>query len=70
MTTATELLTATDAAILRTLTSQEYHGPGGRRQRMAELNDLRIMRKSLQDEIAEDNPSGSMLSLLSIEGPR
>ena len=70
MTTAAELLTATDAAILRALTSQEYQGPGGRRQRMADLKELRQTRKDLMEEIANGGTGGgSMASLLSLERP-
>ena len=69
MTTASDLLTAVNAAILKTLTSQEYQAPGGRRQRMAELRDLRETRKALIDEIAAaGDGGGSMASLLSIGG--
>ena len=63
MTTAADLLTATNAAILKALTSQEYHGPAGRRQRMADLKELRQTRKELMDEVAIGS-SGSMCSLL------
>lgn len=66
MTTASELLAATNAAILKALTSQEYQGPGGRRQRMADLKELRQTRKELMDEVSIGD-SGSMCSLLGIE---
>lgn len=68
MTTASELLEATNAAILKALTSQEYQGPGGRRQRMADLKELRQTRKDLIDEVAIGS-SGSMCSLLSLGEP-
>jgi hypothetical protein len=65
MTTASDLLDATNAAILKALTSQEYQGPGGRRQRMADLAQLRQTRKELMDEVAMGS-TGSMCSLLSM----
>jgi hypothetical protein len=65
--TAPTLLTETEAAISATLTSQEYHGPGGRRKRMADLKELRAFRQELKDEIAVGTEGGSMASLLSIE---
>jgi hypothetical protein len=68
MTTASDLLAATNAAILKALTSQEYQGPGGRRQRMADLKELRQTRKELMDEVSIGS-DGSMCSLLSLEGP-
>lgn len=65
MTTASDLLAATNAAILKALTSQEYQGPGGRRQRMADLKELRQTRKELMDEVASGSESnGSMCSLM------
>jgi hypothetical protein len=63
MTTADDLLAATNAAILKALTSQEYQGPAGRRQRMADLKELRQTRTELLEEIANGS-SGSMCSLL------
>lgn len=68
MTTSADLLAATNAAILKALTSQEYQGPGGRRQRMADLKELRQTRKELMDEVANES-TGSMCSLLSLGGP-
>lgn len=65
MTTANDLLDATNAAILKALTSQEYQGPGGRRQRMADLKELRLTRQLLTEEIANAS-GGSMCSLLSL----
>ena len=65
MTTASELLEATNAAILKTLTSQEYDLPGGQRKKMAALDSLRKMRAELTNEIAiASESSGSMCSLL------
>lgn len=65
MTTASELLTATNAAILKTLTSQEYDLPGGQRKKMAALDSLRKLRAELTDEVAIASESGgSMCSLL------
>ena len=69
MTTANDLLTATNAAILKALTSQEYQGPAGRRQRMADLAQLRQTRKELIDEISASS-EGSMCSLLRLEDVR
>lgn len=66
MTTAADHLAATDAAILRALTSQEYYGPSGLRQRMADLSSLRAFRKELIEEISNSS-SGSMSSLLKME---
>jgi len=68
MTTSSDLLTATNAAMLKVLTSQEYQGPGGRRQRLADLAQIRQTRKELMDEVANES-TGSMCSLLSLEGP-
>jgi len=68
MTTASDLLTATNAAILKTLTSQEYYGPGGLRQRMADLNAQRAFRQTLIDEI-NNSSDGGMCSLLRMESP-
>jgi hypothetical protein len=64
MTTASELLDATNAAILRALTSQEYQGPGGRRQRMADLAQLRETRKQLMQEVADASEGGGSMSSL------
>lgn len=65
MTTASELLTATNAAILATLTSQEYDLPGGQRQKRAKLAELNAFRKDLVNEVAAESESnGSMCSLL------
>lgn len=67
MTTASDLLTATNAAILKTLTSQEYELPGGHRKQMAKLAELKSLRKELIDEVANGSESsGSMCSLLSL----
>ena len=64
MTTPSELLTATNAAILATLTSQEYDLPGGQRQKRAKLADLNALRKDLTDEVAAASEGGgSMCSL-------
>lgn len=65
MTTASELLDATNAAILKTLTSQEYDLPGGQRKKMAALDSLQKFRQQLTDEVANAGESGgSMCSLL------
>jgi ABC-type iron transport system FetAB ATPase subunit len=67
MTTASDLLTATNAAILKTLTSQEYNLPGGQRQRMADLRDLQELRQQLMDEVSNSGDGGgSMCSLISM----
>ena len=66
MTTASELLAAVNANILKTLTSQEYQGPGGIRQRRADLKQAADLRKQLIEEI-ENGSEGSMCSLLSLE---
>jgi hypothetical protein len=68
MTTAAELLEAANANILKTLTSQEYQGPGGIRQRRADLKAATEFRQQLMEEIANSgNGNGSMCSLLSLE---
>lgn len=65
MTTASDLLAATNAAILKTLTSQEYELPGGQRKQMAKLAELRALRSQLIDEVSNGSESGgSMCSLL------
>jgi hypothetical protein len=46
------------AAIQRCLTSQEYQTAHGRRQRMAELRELRAMEKDLQQEAAAEASGG------------
>ena len=67
MTTASDILEATNVAILKALTSQEYQGPGGRRQRMADLKELRATRQEMMSEIsAESNGGGSMCGLLQL----
>ena len=66
MTTAAELLTATNAAILRALTSQEYQGPGGRRQRMADLKELRAAREAFAREVSDAAESESGMCSLGI----
>lgn len=70
MTTAADLLEAANANILKTLTSQEYQGPGGIRQRRADLAQAMAVRAQLMDEIANSgNGNGSMCSLISLGGP-
>ncbi len=67
MTTASDLLDATNAAILKTLTSQEYELPGGQRKQMAKLAELRAFRAELIDEASNASEGGgSMCSLLSM----
>lgn len=63
MTTASDLLDATNAAILKALTSQEYQGPGGIRQRRADLKALRETRKELMREISDASEGTSMCML-------
>ena len=65
MTSTSDLLAATDAAILKTLTAQEYNAPGGRRKQMARLSELKQFRRELVDEVANAS-GGSMCSLLSL----
>lgn len=65
MTTAAELLEAANANILKTLTSQEYQGPNGIRQRRADLKQAMEVRQQLMDEIGNSS-NGSMCSLLSL----
>ena len=60
---AADRLAAVRAAINRCLTSQEYEiGSQGRRQRMADLRDLRAMEKDIQEEV-NSGIGGSMASL-------
>ena len=66
MTTASDLLAAVNANILKTLTSQEYQGPNGIRQRRADLKQAAELRTQLMEEIANGS-QGSMCSLLSLE---
>lgn len=61
-------LAAVRAAISRCLTSQEY-SIASRRQRLADLNQLRQMEKELQEEVAQSNSGGSMSSLGVIASP-
>lgn len=68
MTTSTELLDATNAAILVCLTAQSYTA-FGRAKNLAKLSDLQAFRQSLLDEIDVDADSGSMVSLVSVERP-
>lgn len=63
MATPAELLAAAEANILKTLTSQEYQGPGGIRQRRADLEAATKFRRELLEEIANGS-GGSMCSLL------
>jgi len=68
MATPSELLAAAEANILKTLTSQEYQGPGGMRQRRADLAAATKFRRELLEEIANGS-TGSMCSLLSLGEP-
>jgi len=68
MTTPAEMLAAVEANILKTLTSQEYQGPGGIRQRRADLDAATKFRRELLEEISNSS-SGSMCSLLSLGEP-
>ena len=64
MTTASDLLAATNAAILATLTSQEYDLPGGQRQKRARLAELNAFRKDLANEVAAESESGGSMASL------
>lgn len=67
MTTADELLTATNAAILNCLTAQSY-SVAGRAKAMAQLKDLQAFRQQLMDEISNGtNGGGSMATLLNMQ---
>jgi hypothetical protein len=68
MATTAELLAANSDAMLRCFTSQEYIGPQGMKQRMADLRELRITRKELMEE-TEAASQGSMCSTLRLELP-
>lgn len=61
MTTAAELLDATNTAILNALTAQEY-SHGSRRKRMAEIDKLRALRTELLQEIEMESVD-SMVTL-------
>lgn len=66
MATASELLEQVNTAISNCLTAQSY-SIAGRSKQMAQLKELREMRKELLDEISNGN--GSMCSLLKLESP-
>lgn len=69
MASASDLLTATDAAILNCLTSQQFT-VRGRQQQMARLDDLRKFRAELLSEIQEaENNGGAMASLGEVMRP-
>lgn len=59
---AEDRLAAVRAAIARCLESQEYY-VGSRRQRMAELRDLRSLERDIMSEIAATSGGTSMASL-------
>lgn len=62
-------LAAVRAAIDRCLTSQEY-SQDRRRQRMAELRDLRAMERELIREVADAANGDSMASLTETVPPQ
>ena len=57
-------LEAVREAINRCLTSQAYGTADGRNQQMAQLRDLRVMEKELQDEVANSG-GGTQLGVYS-----
>ena len=59
---ASARLTVVQAAINKCLNSQEYY-VGARRQRMAELRDLRALERELQSEALLESGGDSMTSL-------
>jgi hypothetical protein len=61
MATASELLAATDAAILNALTSQAFT-IRGRQQQMARLDDLRKFRAELLSEVQEASENGGYMA--------
>lgn len=65
MTTANELLTNVNAAIVTCLTAQSY-SVAGRQKTMAQLAELRKFRQELIDEISN---VGGMATLLSMGEP-
>ena len=67
MATASELLAQVETSISNCLTAQSY-SVAGRQKTMAQLRELREFRKELVDEIS-NGTTGSMCSLLSLEGP-
>jgi FixJ family two-component response regulator len=69
MASASELLEQVNTAISNCLTAQSYSVPG-RQKVMAQLSQLRELRRELIDEIANgSNGDGSMAILLKMEGP-
>lgn len=70
MATPQELLTQTEAAITACLSAQSY-SIAGRQKSMAQLAELRSLRRELIEEIAaEADSGGSMASLGSMGGAR
>lgn len=65
---ASDRLAAVQAAINKCLASQEYY-VGGRRQRMAELRDLRALERELIDEVNSASSGGGMTSIGVYGGP-
>lgn len=65
---AVDRLAAVRAAIARCLESQEYY-VGPRRQRMAELRDLRQLERELQNEVNSTAAGESMASLAQMGVP-
>lgn len=65
---ASDRLAAVQAAINKCLASQEYY-VGGRRQRMAELRDLRALERELIDEVNSASSGDGMTSIGVYGGP-
>ena len=59
---ASDRLAAVQASIARCLNTQEYW-VGGRKQRMADLKDLRALEKELQSEANAESSGDSMASI-------
>lgn len=59
---ASDRLAAVQASIARCLYTQEYW-VGGRKQRKADLKDLRAMEKDLQQEANAESSGDSMTSI-------
>ena len=68
MTTANDLLTNVNAAIVSCLSAQSY-SVAGRQKTMAQLSELRKFRQELLDEISNGSGGGGMATLLSMGEP-
>ena len=69
MTTATEMLTAIDTAILALMTGAEETQVLGRRVRRASLRDLQNARRYYASLSADESDETGGTALISFEGP-